>query len=254
MLIIAFVPVIVCVWIALKKRMSFLTGVQLACVGTSLSVLVLWGTVYAATGQDILTASLASAKQMLLQNEDFTRQLYFAIQSMSGGTVDAQISTADAASAVYPYLETSMSYYIPSLLAAYIPLGGLIFYLIPRAIAKKKGAEVAYVPAFGDFKLPPRFGRWSVGILLVAWIGQLAGWRNFDFVLTIAFAFFGSIYFVLGMAFVEWWLKRQIKSGVGRAAIIILIALLFWQFNIYIFIGIFEQLAKIRQRSAEKKG
>jgi hypothetical protein len=240
MLIIAFVPVIVCVWIALKKRMSFLTGVQLACVGTSLSVLVLWGTVYAATGQDILTASLASAKQMLLQNED--------------GTVDAQISTADAASAVYPYLETSMSYYIPSLLAAYIPLGGLIFYLIPRAIAKKKGAEVAYVPAFGDFKLPPRFGRWSVGILLVAWIGQLAGWRNFDFVLTIAFAFFGSIYFVLGMAFVEWWLKRQIKSGVGRAAIIILIALLFWQFNIYIFIGIFEQLAKIRQRSAEKKG
>lgn len=254
MLVIALIPVIICVWIALRKKLRFLAGVQLACAGTALSVLVILGLVYLATGTDILTASLDSARQTLQQNGDFTKQLYLAIQNMTGNAADPQITAQAAADAVYPYFRASITYYIPTMLAAYIPLGGLVFYLIPRAIIKKAGAEVARVPAFADFTLPPKFGRWSIAVLVVAWIGQLAGWRNFDFVLTIAFAFFGSIYFVLGMAFVEWWLKKQIRSGVGRAAIILLIALIFWQFNLYIFIGIFEQLAKIRRRAARNKG
>jgi uncharacterized protein YybS (DUF2232 family) len=252
MLVIALIPVVICVWIALQRKMSFLSGVQLACAGTAVSVLIILGSVYLATGKDIITALLDSMKLTLQQDPDFTRQLYIAIQSMTGGAADTAVTTQAALDVVYPYFQTSLTYYIPTVLAAYIPLGGLIFYLIPRAIAKKAGAQTASVPAFADFKLPPKFGRWSIAVLLVAWIGQLAGLRNFDFVLTIAFAFFGAIYFVLGMAFVEWWLKKHIKSGAGRAVIIIVIALIFWQFSIYIFIGIFEQLVKIRQRSQGK--
>lgn len=254
MLIVALIPVIICIWIALRRKMPFLSAVQLACAGTALSVLIMLGSVYLATGKDILTATLDSIKLSLQQDPDFTRQLYLAIQSMTGGAADTQITADAAMNVVYPYFETSMTYYIPTLLAAYIPLGGLVFYLIPRAIAKKAGAQVAAVPAFADFHLPPKFGRWSIAVLLVAWIGQIAGWRNFDFVLTITFAFFGAIYFVLGMAFTEWWLKKHIKSGAARAAIIIVIAIIFWQLSIYIFLGIFEQLVKIRRRSAENKG
>lgn len=254
MLIAALIPIIICVWIALRRKMTFLPAVQLACMGTALSVLILLGSVYLATGKDILTAMLDSIRLSLQQDPEFTRQLYLAIQSLTGGAADTQITADAAMNVVYPYFESSMTYYVPTVLAAYIPLGGLVFYLIPRAIAKKAGAQVTNVPAFADFHLPPKFGRWSIVVLLVAWIGQAAGWRNFDFVLSIAFAFFGAIYFVLGMAFAEWWLKKYIKSGAGRALIIIVIALIFWQLSIYIFLGIFEQLAKIRRRSAENEG
>lgn len=254
MLIIALVPVIICVWIALRKKMSFLAGVQLACVGTALSVLIILISVYAATGKDIVSASLDVIKQTLVQDPEYAKQLYLAVQGLTGGAAESQITSGAAVDALYALMQQGAAYSILTVLAAYIPLGGLIFYLIPRAIAKKAGAQVAHVPPFADFKLPPKFGRWSVGLLLVALVGQLAGLRNFDYVFIIAFAFFGSIYFVLGMAFLEWWLKKHIKSGAGRAAIIILIAIFFSQFNILIFIGIFEQLAKIRQRTAENKG
>ncbi len=253
MLIIALIPVIICVFIALQKRLSFLGGVQLSCAGTALSVLVILGWVYLSTGMDIVSASQASIRQMLQQDPEYTKQVYLAVQSMLGSPADSQIAPGAAVDALYTYLEPGASYSILSALAAYIPLGGLIFYLIPRAIAKKAGAKVAYVPPFSEFRLPPKFGRWSVAVLLVALIGQMAGWRNFDYVFVIAFAFFGSIYYVLGMAFIEWWLKRQIKSAAGRAAIIILIALLFIQLNIFIYIGIFEQLIKIRRRVEESK-
>jgi|GEM_PF-5077986 len=253
MLIIVLLPVIVCVWIALQKKMSFLASVQLACVGTAVSVLIYLGLIYFISGKDIISFTLDSIKQYLQQDPEYTKQVYLGAQSLLGNTADSQITSAAAVDALYSSLETNVSYSVISALAAYIPLGGLVFYLIPRAIAKKAGAKVAEVPPFADFKLPPKFGRWSIAVLLVAWIGQMAGWRNFDYVFIIAFAFFGSIYFVLGMALTEWWLKKRIHSIAARAAIIILIAIVFSQFNIYIFIGIFEQLVKIRQRAAENK-
>jgi hypothetical protein len=253
MLIIALIPVIICVFIALQKKMSFLGGVQLSCVGTALSVLVVLVSIYLATGLDIVSASQESIRLALQQDPEYSKQLYLAVQNILGSPADSQITSGAAIDALYAYLEPGASYSIITALAAYIPLGGLVFYLIPRAIAKKAGAKVAYVPPFSKFRLPPKFGRWSVALLLVALVGQMAGLRNFDYVFVIAFAFFGSIYYVLGMAFMEWWLKRHIKSAAGRAAIIILIALLFIQLNIFIYVGIFEQLIKIRRRVEENR-
>ncbi|MEI6100328.1 MAG: DUF2232 domain-containing protein [Eubacteriales bacterium] len=254
MLLIALIPIIICLWVALKKRLSFLGSVQLACLGFALYVLIVLGSLYLSTGKDVVTVYLEMMKQTLQQNEALTMSMYAAIQSVNGAAVNAQISMNDAINqVVFPYFSQIFVYSIPAFFAAFIPIGGLLSFLIVRAIVKKAGGKVTHVPAFADFKLPEKFGRWSLIILIVCWIGQMAGWRNFDFVLTISFAFFGSIYFVLGMAFLEWAMKKQIKSAAGRGAIIALLAIIFFSFYIFTFIGIFEQIAKIRQRSKINK-
>jgi Predicted membrane protein (DUF2232). len=253
MLTIALLPIIVCLWVALKKRLSFLGSVQLSCLGFALSVLIAILSVYFVTGKDIVTYVLDDWRLFLQQNDTFTYSFYAAIQMVTGGTVNSQISLNDAVGVVYPFFQNSIVYGIPAACAASIPLGGLVSFLIVRAIVKKAGAKVTPVPAFADFKLPAKFGRWSVIILIVCWIGAIAGWRNFDFVLSIAFAFFGSIYYVLGMAFMEWLLKKQIKSAVGRGFIIALLAIVLCQLYVFTFIGLFEQLAKFRQRANSNK-
>ena len=252
MLLIALIPVIICIWIALGKKLSFYSSVLLSSLGCALCVAITLGSVYLATGQDIISATLDSVKQFLLQNEAMTRSYYEMLQI--NGQAAGQISLDAAVNTVYPLLETTIKYSIPTLYAAFIPLGGLFFYLLARAVAKKAGGNVIRIPAFANFQLPPKFGRWSLVILLVALIGQMAGLRNFDYVFTISFAFFGSIYYVQGMALVEWWLKKHIKPPVGRAAIILLIAILLFQLYVFVYVGIFEQVIKIRQRASIDKG
>lgn len=254
MLIIAIVPIVVCIWVALRKKYSFLASVQLSCLGCALFMLIVLGWVYLATGKDIVTVYLDMVKQTLQQNEPLTRSLYNTLLGMSGTAANSQISLTDAVNAVYPYFEDAFRYSIPAVCAAFIPVGGLVFFLLARAVAKKAGAPVTPVPAFSEFKLPPKFGRWSIAIIVVCWIGQLAGWRNFDFVFAITFAFFGSIYYILGLAFTEWLFKKQIKSAFTRFLIIALVAILFWQLYIFVFIGILEQIVKIRHRAEANKG
>lgn len=253
MLSLLLIPIIVCLWVALKKRLSFLGSVQLSCLGFALSVLFTIVTVYLLSGKDITTYILDDWKQFMQQNETYTVSFYAVMQLMMGGAVNPQISVNDAMAAVWPYMQTSIIYGVPALFAALIPIGGLVTFLIGRAIVKTAGGRVTPVPAFADFKLPVRFGRWSVIILIVCLIGAQFGWRNFDFVLIIAFAFFGSIYYVLGMAFMDWVLKKQIKSAVGRGFIIALMAIILFQLYIFTFLGLFEQLVKIRRRANANK-
>ncbi len=253
MLILLLIPIIVCLWVVLKKRFSFLGSVQLSCLGVALSVLIAILSVYLATGKDITAFILDDWRQYLQQNETYTVSFYSVMQMMTGGTVNPQISLNDAMAAVWPYFETSIVYGVPALFAISIPIGGLVLFLIVRAIVKAAGGRVVPVPAFANFKLPARFGRWSIIILIICLIGAQFGWRNFDFVLVIALAFFGSIYYVQGMAFMEWALKKQIKPAVGRGFIIALLAIVLFQLYIFAFLGLFEQLAKIRQRSNSNK-
>lgn len=253
MLIIALIPIVICIWFALGRKLSFYSSVLLSCLGCALFVSVILGSVYLATGQDIVSATLDTTKQFLQQNETLTRGYYELIQAMNGQAA-GQVSLDVAVNTVYSLLEPDVAGVTLTMYTAFIPLGGLSFYLLARAVAKKAGGKVIRIPAFADFKLPSKFGRWSLIILLIALIGQMAGLRNFNYVFTIAFAFFGSIYYVLGMALTEWWLKKHIQSPVGRAAIIVLIAIVLFLLYVYVYIGIFEQLIKIRQRASIDKG
>jgi hypothetical protein len=253
MLIIALIPIIICLWVAFKKRLSFLGSVQLSCLGFALSALIVIVSTYLITGTDIANYYLNYYRQLFQQNEAITKGYYALIQMVTGGEINSQISLTDAFNAIYPYFQSAIIYGIPAMFAIYIPIGGLVSYLIVHAIAKKAGANVIHVPPFAEFKLPAKFGRWSVIILIICLFGLMFGWRNFDFVLTIAFAFFGSIYYVLGMSFMEWALKKQIKSAVGRGFIIALLAIVFSQLYIFAFLGLLEQLVKIRRRADSKK-
>ena len=111
--------------------------------------------VYLATGKDIVTVYLDMVKQTLQQNEPLTRSLYNTLLGINGTAATSQLSLTDAVNAVYPFFVDAFRYSIPAFCAAFIPVGGLVFFLLARVVAKKAGASVTPVPAFSEFKLPP---------------------------------------------------------------------------------------------------
>ena len=257
------VPIIAALIIAIKVKKSFYFSTFTVCIGCALSMLVMCIAVYLETGSDILTLIDGWFKDFLQQNGGVTKLYYLSLSSaVTGEMPDAQsilnydsISLDTAVDFVYGYMGQSVIYGALQFMAGFSAIGGLCIFLIVRAVAKKCGADVVSVPPFSRFFLPKYFGRTSVVILIFVTIGYVCEWRNFDYVYSIFMALFCSIYFVQGLAFLDFLLARKINSGAGRGAIlfvIVLVSLLIFQLFLPI-LGLIEEGAKARKRALERE-
>ena len=244
------IPLIVSIFVVYKAK-RFYTGVLICCIACACAVFLNILSAYLISGQDIISYNLSSMKDMLDQNPDLARMIYFSgnlelqqnvdiMGTLSG--IDIAVATRYTTDIMTPI----MTELVPMLYAGCIPIGGLLFYTIIRAIVKKSGREVPDVPKLRDLHLPKQFGRWSIGFMILVFIGELLGWRNFDFVKIITFSVFGVIYTVLGLAMTAY-LTRNKKAGIKVIAfIVVLILTLFIQ--LLFWLGIFEQIFKVRKR------
>ncbi len=89
-------------------------------------------------------------------------------------------------------------------------------------------------------------------MLVFSYIGVAADWNNFDLVYSIVIRFMSVIYSVQGMALIDWLLKKKMQSKGGRVAIIAVTFVLVLAINLYMWLGFFEQIIKIRKRSAQQ--
>ena len=239
MLIVIFLPLIIALICVMKKKTGLYVSVLSCCVSLLCGVLIYMGIIFASTGMDILTFYSVQADAILAQNEQAARSLYFMT------TMDTQAMTAEFEGIKNSLVQTYV-YSIPAYLTAFCLFGGLCFYLIVRGIAKATGAKVARIPAFSDYNLPKHFGRWTFLGYVIALVGNMNGWHNFDIVYVIIATILGCVYYVQGMCLVDFWLKRKIKYPAVRVIIYIVVTMLIWQ--AFAFIGAFEQMIKIRKR------
>jgi uncharacterized protein YybS (DUF2232 family) len=142
--------------------------------------------------------------------------------------------------------------YVPQFCSVCITVFGLLYFIIPRALLKRAGHSVRPIPAFSVWSLPRFFGTWTIVLFILSYIGVAAGWRNFDLVYSIVIGFMSVIYSVQGMALIDWLLKKKMPSAGARAAIIAVTFVLVLALNLYMWLGFFEQIVKIRKRSAQE--
>ena len=245
MLILVFLPLVIAIVYALRLRKGLYAGTLACCIGIAAGMIMYALAVQAVTGTDLISFYRAGMDSYLEQNEMITLYGY----SMLTGNADiAQVTFAEALPVMKSYMAEQLGYMVPAFAAGIATVGGLIVYLIARAIAKKSGAGVAKIPPFTEFFLPRHFGRYSVLIFLIVYIGYRMNWGGNAFALPfhILAAILGCVYFIQGLCFLDFLMKLRIKSTVARILILFVISLIF--IYIFIILGLFDQAFKVRKR------
>lgn len=270
MFILLFIlPVIICVAIAVKKKKSFYTAMLLSCIGCAIGIGLCLLYIYAMTGMDVVSYNMYIFSDAMKQEPEMTKMIYAQYVSMNNLSAVSDVNNIDinsimvsasdvdftlAHDTLYDILAETMVAAIPGMLVILATWGALGFYLVPRAISKKTGGEVGYIPPFGDWRLPSFFGWGSLGLLAVCIIMYAANLNNYDLVINIAYVLLFCIYTVQGMAVIEFMLKRKFAAKgprVGIMLLIIFLAFLIWP-PLFMLIGIIEQIANIRKKNKEK--
>ena len=245
MLILIFLPLIIAIVYALKLKKGLYAGTLACCIGIAAGMIMYALAVQAVTGTDLISYYRASIASYLEQEETVTMYGY----AMLTGNADiSSVTMAEALPVMQSYMAEQIGYFAPAFAAGISTVGGLIVYLIARAIAKATGAEVAKIPHFTEFFLPRHFGRYSVLIFLVVYILYRTG--NGGSVMALAYsiiaAILGCVYFVQGLCFLDFIMKLRINNVVARIIIMFVISLIF--IYIFIFLGLFDQVFKVRKR------
>ena len=240
---IIFLPVAIALIYVLSAKKGLYVSTLICCLSFAVGFIMYALAVQASTGSDIFTYYKTSMDSFLEQNELLTRTSY----ALLNGTADiAGVSFDEALPVVQAYMGEQLMYFLPAFATGVSTIGGLVVYLIVRAIAKAFGANVVKIPPFSEFFLPRHFGRYSVICYIIVAVGNNVGWRGFDFVFAIVSVLLGCIYYVQGLCFLDFMMKYKIKSAALRVLILAVITLILYQ--VFIFIGLFEQLFKFRKR------
>lgn len=242
---------------------SFYDSVLMCCIAVAAALGAVMLFIWTVKGESLIDAALSKTESALSAMPDDTLKFLYRYTSAAagGGSVDLTSITAESLSSVSKetalsglmrYLTPSLTLMIPQLCSTGVLLSGLLYYIIPRAVLKKLKYRVSLIPPFSMWSLPKHFGMWSVVIYLVALIGYNAGGANFEIVYGIVYGAFNIIYTIQGLAFTDWLLLKKIESAPARIAILAVTWLLGSVIELYMWLGLLEQLLKIRNRSPIK--
>jgi hypothetical protein len=242
---------------ALKRRTTFYYSALASCAAMLGALGVLLLCVYLLWGGGLDGVLLDYLENGLRGSPELAKAYYYGMGLSQGGEIDFSaldlnaimaIPAETAVEGVMRGVSPVVFLYLPQVCAGCVVLFGLLNYIIPRAQVKKLGGQVGPTPVFAMWQLPRHFGVWSLALLVISYVGTMVEWNNFDLVYSIVMGLLGVTYSIQGMALIEWLLKKRMQSRTGRAAIIAVTFLLLGVLNVYMWIGFFEQIAKIRKR------
>ena len=167
-------------------------------------------------------------------------------------------SRADAIAFIVEQFREMMNVTLVSLIGTYALLMGLIGYLIPRSVLKKRKAQVIPIPSFSLYALPNRF--WLAFILsyLFAVIGRSFGWPGFDILEVTIYVLYALVLTVQGLSFLDYIYKRRNMGTAARVALhalaLVISSLASLVGSLLMWVGLFENMAKLRKRLESKGG
>ncbi len=238
-----------------KKRFfsSVAASIAAALAGAALVIAVvtlLTGKPFIESITDYMGANISS-----LGNESIS-SLYQIIRYtdvITGAiTREAVLATSvpEAVRIMREMISDTLNIWLITMIGLYSMLGGLLFYTIPRAAAKKR-IEVAPNPAFSDYALPKGFwGAFALSYIFAA-VGASLGWEPFDMIETTVFNLYVFVFSVQALSFLDFMYKKRNMSQGSRTALHVL-SVLVLSFILF-FIGIMENVFSIRKRMEEKE-
>lgn len=242
---------------------SFYDSALMCCIASAAVLGAVMLFIWIDKGQSLIDTALSKIEAMLSAMPDDTLKFLYRYTSVAagGGSADLSSITAQSLSALSKetavsglmrYLTPSVTLTVPQLCSIGVLLSGLLYYVVPRAVLKKLKYRVSPIPPFSLWSLPKHFGIWSVVIYMVALIGYNAGGANFEIVYGIVYGAFYITYTIQGFAFVDWLLLKKISSVPARIAILAATWLLGSVIELYMWLGLLEQLLKLRKRAPIK--
>lgn len=243
--------------VAIRKKLGAYESLVLSCGAGALGagILLLW--VQLAAGQDLVSFLTTSLEAALPENESLTAGLYFLLRSsdvLSGALSPAEFLLATqeemlafvSDGAQMEQIRQTLTLYVPVLLVYAVILGGLLWYLVPRAFAKRQGTPVAPVPPFSLFYLPKKAAPYFVGMFLLSILPTLAGWKSLELAGVVLLNALMLIFSVQGLSLIEYFLRPRIASGAVRGVILVVCYLVLS--TLLSFAGLIEQVFRIRER------
>jgi hypothetical protein len=254
----AFLPVAFAAGYAIRSKKRLLHSVIItsaaAVAGAALAIYLaslLSGLIFIDYTANYLTEIFKS------QDDNVTLAFYQAVRYpdiLSGAITLQAVEATPAAKAVtimqYMIKETLNAYLI-SLLGIYSLLGGYLYYIIPRAIAKNNRMEVAAIPAFSDYVLPKLFWLAFVLSYLAASIGAGIGWKSFDIVESTVFNLYVFVFSIQALCFMDFLYKKRNTGSGARVALHIFVMLIFGSF--LALVGLIENIFSLRNRMDERQ-
>ncbi len=255
-------PIAFGVGFMLRKKYGFYYSALVSCATILAALGILLLCISLLWGATVYELILGKLEAIFAENPEQSKvyyQLFSIIQS--GNSINYEsidlaainaIPVDTAISGLMRIMTPQIYLYVPQICSVCIAAFGLLNFIIPRAALKARGYGVAALPPFAMWSLPKFFGTWTILLLVFSYIGVAADWNNFDLVYSIVIRFMSVIYSVQGMALIDWLLKKKMQSKGGRVAIIAVTFVLVLAINLYMWLGFFEQIIKIRKRSAQQ--
>ena len=255
-------PVVITVGIMLKMRIRILYTAAAGVAALFVSAAALTIYIKLTTGYDAaqyiainMTASAETSDEMAaasswiaaltqLVNGDMSADSFLKIFSNVEAVRDYALQPATE-----KLLETYFTAMLPMAVSTVSVYGGLLDMVIPRAAAKKRGADMMSIPSFDMFILPRKYSKYIIISFILGMIPSVAEIDRLVVAGNILFYAAGAIFTVQGLSFIYFLLHRKIKMRWLCVLILVVIYVVcaLIGFDALLWLGMFEQLFRIRE-------
>lgn len=253
----AFLPAAFAAGYMIRAKKRFFNSVAASCAAVLAGAVLVISAVMLLTGKPFIESVVDYAgNSMSSLGDEGVLSLYQTVRytDVLTGAVTQEavlaVSASEAVKIMQGMLSDTINYWLITMIGLYSLLGGLLFYTIPRAAAKKR-IDVAPVPAFSDYALPKGF--WVAFALsyLFAALGASFGWKPFDMIEVTVFNLYVFVFTVQALSFLDYMYKKR-NMGAGSRTMLHLLSVLVLSFILFL-LGIIENVFSIRKRMEEKE-
>lgn len=253
--------IILCSGLAVRKKLRAYDALLLSAAGWAVAMGALIGYVVLTTGQEPLALIMDFIKGEIVKSDQaaLTVYYYMAFQNIAAGTagIESLLVTDMAAVMESVTSEETISAlryligtYVPMLASGIAVLGGIFSYLLPRAIAKKRGFKPAAVPSFDKWKLSKKVSRYFIVMYLLTLIPELFGLTQFELAAVILSSIISMVFTVQGLSLVDYLIRNRIPSRGLRVLILVLVCL--FLNSVLPWVGFIEQIFRVREMKFKK--
>jgi uncharacterized protein YybS (DUF2232 family) len=255
-----FTPAVYLVSSVIVKKTRAFESVVISVGSLAVGVGLLIAFVFIIKKTDPMTYLLNSFQYVMQSNRQLPYEFLQIInlQDILMGVKDwnaiISLPFEDALKSAMEALQEILITWLPVMLSSFAVLGGLLNYVIPRSLLKKKNFDVAPIPAFSQFKLPKGFLAGLVITAVLLFLGNYLNIPNVNIMMYACLAAYVIVFSIAGMSFIDYLMKRRNTGTGGRVALIAVVTVLgvlFYSVQFlfaFAILGLLEAVLKIRDR------
>jgi len=250
-----------------KKKASFKTlAFSAAAAVAGIAIVVL--AVKIASGKDVITYAMDAYTAVIAENDAMASLMYISVNaptasSVGGNTAElmqkleeiAAVPVSEMREALLStpqltLMRNSITNAVPMIFSGAM-FGAIISFVLVSIMVRRAGCDIAVIPSFDRFIVPKKISPYLVITFIIIYIPILFDIEKLVFVATILNALLAPILIVQGISLL-YYLFRKIMKKRGLA-IVLTIVLGMFMVNICMYIGLFEQVVRVREKRFKRE-